>query len=575
MEIQEKIKTQIFGILKEMGISEPKVDLEHPSDMSFGDLSANVAMVYAKELGKNPHQLAEEIASEVRKVLDNDIDKIDVAGVGFINFYLSPAFFARSVSDIYKAKKPFGSNEEGFGERIMIEYTNPNPFKDLHVGHLMTNTIGESLSRLLEYTGATVIRANYQGDVGPHVAKAIWGMRNNIDDRPGEEADLLEKVKFIGDGYVAGNLAYEKEGKEKDEIDLLNREVYEQKDPEIIELYRWGREVSLLYFESIYRKLGTSFDHYFFESQTFSIGMEIVEEGLEKGVFERSDGAVIFRGSEEEGLHTRVFVNSLGLPTYETKDLGLAILKEKTEKDLDRSIVVTSNEQKDYFPVMLKALSYFDPDTANKTSHIYHGTLVTPEGKMSSRKGNVLGGGTILEDIEETAIKKVREGGRLSSEESEKETAERVALSAFRYSVLKQATGRDVIFDMSQALSFEGDSGPYLQYSFTRASSVVERARQQGIEPEVAKESPYLSELERLLYRFPEVVLRSQKEYAPHYIATYLNAIASAFNNFYSQERIADPDDEFSGYKLLLTESFRVAMKNGLYLLGIKTPEKM
>ncbi|MGM0629230.1 MAG: arginine--tRNA ligase [Patescibacteria group bacterium] len=575
MDIKERIKEKVSIALEKVGVEESEVTVEHPTDISFGDYSVNSAMVYAKKLGKNPGELAKEMISEIAKDPDEEIERVEVAGAGFINFYLSSRFFADSLRKIHKETEGFGSNKSRKGERVMIEYTNPNPFKDLHVGHLMTNTIGESLARLLEYTGAEVIRANYQGDVGPHVAKAIWGMKKEIDKRPNEDAPLIDKVKFIGTGYVVANEAYEKNGKEREEIEEINKAVYKGEDPDVMDLYKWGRQISLEYFEGIYRKLGTSFDHYFFESQTFSIGMEMVKEGLERGVFERSDGAVIFRGSEEEGLHTRVFVNSLGLPTYETKDLGLAVLKFQKEKDLDRSVVITSNEQKDYFAVMLKALSYFDTKVANKTAHMYHGTLTTPEGKMSSRKGNVIGGGTLLEDIEEAALEKISEGGRVISEKDRKKVAESVALAAFRYSVLKQAIGRDVVFELSRALSFEGDSGPYLQYALTRASSVSSRAHEVGVELTYLEKSPFNSELEKLLYRFPEAVSRAQREYAPHYVTNYLISVASAFNAFYNEEKIADPADPYAGYKLLITESFRHVMKNGLYLLGIGAPESM
>ena len=576
MEIRIKIEKALIKALNKIGTEDATVSLEHPTEIFRGDYTTNVAMVMANRNDESPRELAEKIVAEMKKEDIKEISKIEVAGPGFINFYLSPRFLAESVFGIFESGERIGSNSQLFGEKLMIEYTNPNPFKDFHIGHLMTNSIGESLARLFEYSGAIVVRANYQGDVGPHVAKALWGMMQNIDKKPSEKTSLIENVRFIGECYVEGNKAYEKGGKNKEEIDKINKSVYERDGVELMELYGWGRAVSLDYFETLYKKLGTSFDHYFFESQTFQKGLDIVEKNLKEGVFENSDGAIIFRGEKyDKKLHTRVFVNSIGLPTYETKDLGLAVLKSEKEEGIDKSIIITGNEQKTYFDVMLKALSLLYPDLAEKTTHIYHGMLITPEGKMSSRKGNVMGGGTLLEDIEKVVLERIKEGGKFTSERQMKETSEKIALSAFRYSVLRQALGKNVVFDIDQALSFEGDSGPYLQYTSTRAKSVSEKARKAGIKPESASESPFVSELERLLYRFPDVVGRAQSEYAPHYVLTYLTSLASSFNGFYAQERISDPKDPNCGYKLLLVESFHKVMTSGLYLLGIEAPEKM
>ncbi len=573
MDIKTKIIKTISTALDERGISVSTVDLEHPSDMTHGDYATNVAMVYGKKEGREPLKLAKEIVDDIEKILDRDIEKVTIAGPGFINFHLSRSFFSGVSSMIKRSGRDFGKNDKLKGKRVMVEYTDPNPFKELHAGHLMSNSVGESVSRLMEFAGAQVIRANYQGDVGPHVAKALWGMIKMKSSLPKEEATLEEKISFIGRAYVEGSTEYEKNEETRKEIDEINKAVYEKSDPELMDLYSWGREISLVHFENIYKKLDTSFDHYFFESETAQKGKEIVKNGLKKGVFEMSDGAVVFKG-EEYGLHTRVFITSLGLPTYEAKDLGLNTLKFEIE-DPDLSIVVTANEQKEYFKVMLKALSLLYPDVVRKTVHVTHGILTTPEGKMSSRLGNVIGGGTLLDDAEEMVLKRTKKGGKFENEEEEKKASAVIALAAVRFAILKQAPGKNVVFDFDRSLSLEGDSGPYLQYSLTRATSVIRLATDLGIEADESGEFFLETELERLIYRFPEVVERAQKEYAPHHIVTYLISLASCFNVFYAEHRIADPDDRYSGYKLLLTESFQTVMKNGLYILGIDAPERM
>lgn len=573
MDIKDRIKDLLFQSLKRLEIEVSEINLEHPVLISHGDYSSNVAMIYAKNENKNPREFAEEIVKEINKNLNEDIEKVETAGSGFINFYLSEKFFSKSILEIYNEGESFGKNDSLKGKKVMVEYTDPNPFKELHAGHLMSNSVGESVSRLMEFTGANVLRANYQGDVGPHVAKAVWGMLKNKKDQPLEDSSLQEKISFIGHSYVEGANAYNNSQKSKDEIDKINRSVYEKNNPEIMSVYSWGRKISLLYFEKIYKKLDTSFDYYFFESETAEKGKKIVNEGLKKGIFEKSEEAVVFKG-EQYGLHTRVFITSLGLPTYETKDLGLNTYKFEKE-NLDMSVVVTANEQTEYFKVMLKALSFLYPEVALKTVHVTHGMLTTPEGKMSSRKGNVIGGGTLFDEAEKLALEKTKKGKKFDSKEEEKEASQIIALSALRFAILRQSPGKNVVFDFDQSLSLEGDSGPYLQYSVTRAISALERAKKLDLNPDISKKIFLNTELERLLYRFPEVVIRAQREFAPHYIINYLITVASSFNYFYSEHRIADENDPTSGYKVILVESFKTVMKNGLYLLGIKIPKKM
>lgn len=270
----------------------------------------------------------------------------------------------------------------------MIEFTDTNPFKEFHIGHLYSNIVGESLSRLLEAQGANVRRVIYQGDVGMHVAKAVWGFMQNLENKSGqdlvlrianlEEKSLHEKIKFLGDAYSYGSRAFEDDSQAAEQIKVLNKKIYD-KDIEVMPAYNVGREWSLKYFETIYARLGTKFDNYYFESEVGPEGSKIVKEYQLKGIFEESDGAIIFPG-EKYGLHNRVFINSLGLPTYEAKELGLAPRKYK-DFSYDMSVIVTGNEINEYFRVLLKALELIYPDIAVKTKHISHGMVRIPEGK--------------------------------------------------------------------------------------------------------------------------------------------------------------------------------------------------
>ncbi len=444
----EKIVTALKRVFQELGISDVEPALEHPAEFSHGDYSTNGALIVAKKRGENPKALAEKIVSALGNIAG--VEKIEVAGAGFINFFLTRDFYSNVLKNI---GIDWGKNDARAGKKVMVEYTDPNPFKEFHIGHLMSNAIGEAISRLVEFSGAEVTRANYQGDVGPHVAKALWGKMQKPD------------VSW-GAAYTFGSDQYETN---KGVIDEINKKVYEKSDPTINALYDAGRKESLEHFEHIYRTLGTTFDFYFFESDTAPTGLTLVHAHPE--VFEESEGAVVFRG-EKVGLHTRVFITSKGLPTYETKDLGLAVLKGEVWP-MDLSITVTASEQEGYFAVMRAALKECAPECAAKITHVTHGMMQLAIGKMSSRKGNVITGESLIEDMRAKALAKM-ENRDLG--EAQQAIADSVAVAAIKYAVLKQNTGKNIIFDPEQSLSFEGDSGPYLQYSHVRALSILRKA---------------------------------------------------------------------------------------------------
>ncbi len=573
--MQEKIENLIRETLKNLNIETKNIVLEHPADLNMGDYSTNVAMSLAKKLKTGPKELAEKIVKKLNKNLPEEILKVKVAGAGFINFYLFREFFVGSVKEILENKN-FGQNNLFKDKKIMVEYTDPNPFKPFHIGHLMSNAIGESISRIIEFSGAKISRANYQGDVGPHVAKAIYGLLKY--GMPDESKTISEKAHYIGELYAKGNDAYEDDEKAKKEIEEINKKIYDRSDKKINEIYDWGRRITLEAFEEIYKILGTNFNYYFFESVMAPIGQKLVNENLGK-VFEKGDeGAIIFQAEKyDPKLHTRVFVTSQGLPTYETKELGLT--KTKFEKEnLDMSVVITAHEQQDYMKVVGKALEIMSPEIARKMKHIVHGMMRLATGKMSSRKGNVIIGESLIFESCDEILKKIED--RDFTEEEKKQISKDVGVSALKYSILKQNIGGNIIYDFEKSISFEGDSGPYLQYSYARANSIIEKAKTENILPgfllndENSDPLP-VGDIEKLLYRFSEVVLRSAEEFEPHYIANYLIDIARAYNTYYGNTKIIDKDDPMSPYKIALTLAFATVMKNGLYLLGIKAPERM
>jgi len=555
--IKAVLEKSVKGALEKLGLPSSEVNFEHPSDLSNGDYSTNIALILATKKEGNTYNLAQKITTHLGVELPSGVEKVQAVRPGFINFYLKEDFFAESLKEA--TKKDFGKTGTLKNKKIILEYTDPNPFKVFHIGHLMTNTIGESLSRLAEFNGGDVKRVNYQGDVGLHIAKAIWGIMNT-----GEE---IKTEEDLGKAYAYGAKNFEENIDVQKEVVETNKKIYSREDKKINDIYERGKKISLQAFEKIYKRLGTEFDKLFFESEVGDYGREIVENNA--NLFQKSGGAVVFKG-ENYGLHTRVFINSDGLPTYEAKELGLAKVKYDYFP-YDESVIVTGNEINDYFKVLFRVmrLVYEKEGLADKTVHIGHGMLRLPEGKMSSRTGDAKPAMELLDEIKNLVLDVMSE----REIENKTKVADMVAVAAFKYSVLKQSISRDIIFDFNKSISFEGDSGPYLQYTAVRAKAVLDIAKSKNLLPEEKQPAGWqTTEIEKLLYRFPETTMRAWEEKAPQLVSTYLIELVGAFNAFYAKERIAE---EGKGYNIYLTEAVKNTLEKGLYLLGIEVPTKM
>lgn len=555
------IRTAIQDTLKELGFAEADFSVEHPSDFAHGDYASNVAMVVAKAAGEAPRQCAERLVAALADQIEY-VDRIEIAGPGFINFFLARDFFVEEITRSRALGENWGRNKTYTGEKVLVEYTSPNLFKPLHIGNLVGNILGESIARLYELGGAEVKRMNYPSDIGLTVAKGVWGLQKTGGNP--------EDINALGVAYRTGNEAYENDETAKQEIEAVNRALYEGSDEDLNELRTRGLATSRTSLNQLCKKLGTQFDAEIFESEAAPVGLEIVQANV-GDVFTESQGAVVYEG-ETVGLHTRVFLNSQGLPTYEAKDIGHFKLKHDTYPDWSESIIVTGNEQTEYFKVVFAAIHDLFPESQERALvHVPTGFLTLTTGKMSSRKGNVLTGESLFAEMEEAARLKAAE----TRTDNLEELTEAVAVAALKYQILKQAIGSNIVFDKEKALSFEGDSGPYLQYTHARIISVLEKAKAAGVTPQsgVGPLTPYV--VEKVLYQFPEVVERALFERAPHQVAHYLTELAGAFNTFYAQEKIADPNDEFAPYKAAVADAVRITLKNGLWVLGIKAPERM
>lgn len=564
----------LFGVDIEPELSRP--------DEQFGDYSTNIAMQIAGHLQQNPREIATKLAEAMK---DIGIVKRppEVAEPGFINFTLTDSHLAEAAWTAIDLPK---TND---GQEILVEFGDPNPFKEMHIGHLYSYIVGDSISKLLESTGATVRRLSYHGDVGLHVAKTMWGILKELEGANLEKLYSISEVgrtDWLAYRYVQGNMKYEESGhagndpQVKLDILAINTMIYQISTPghkggeslglksisdqEIMvsevavkEIYETTRQWSFDYFDLILADLKIHPLKRYLESQSAGTGLELVRQHIGT-VFKESDGAIIYEG-EKIGLHNRVFITSENFPTYETKDLGLAVLKKQDYPHVARSIIITANEQSEYFKVMLAALSEFDKDLADKTTHLAHGFLSLSSGKMSSRTGDVYTAIKLMVDVQ-TLVEKLYPTATIDTE-----------MAAIKYGFLKHRLGTDIVYDVEESVSLEGNSGPYLQYAHARACSILAKAK--GGEIGESNFDAAERSLARKISEYPEVVAKATQELMPHHIAVYLYELAQNFNRFYEKSRIIG--DERQDLRLKLTKTYQTVLSHGLGLLNVTAPEQV
>jgi len=552
----EKIKKSIQTVLQELFNLDGNVDLSVP-DEQFGDVASNVAMQITKQVGSPPREIAEKIAEKLKEL--EFVTEASVAGPGFLNIRLSDDFLLQSL----QADNP----KVLAGKKFLIEYSDPNPFKPLHAGHLYTTLVGDVLARLVENAGAETVRLNFGGDVGMHVGKTMWAIVKHLG---GEDITAVKSLpidslaSWMGDRYVEGNNAFDDESIQA-EIKQVNKRVYQlhadgDHDSDFAQIYWYLRNQSYEFFKKLYSDLQVvAFDRFIPESEVAELGARTVRKHV-GDVFIESDGAIIFDG-ESRGLHTRVFINKEGLPTYEAKDVGLSLTKWQ-DYHFDESIIITANEQAQYMQVVLMAIEQFAPEPAQRTKHLTHGLVKLAGGvKMSSRKGNILSAFDILQSA--------RDAGHASGQAN----AEEVVLSAVKYALLKNRLGGDVVYDPTESVAMEGNSGPYLQYAHARACSILSKAGVVSNELRITKLGAGERTLVRKLAQYSDTVAQATSELAPHVICTYLYELAQEFNRFYEQNKVIG--DAKEAERLVLVQLYAETLKSGLNLLGIHAPEQM
>ena len=577
----QNVKTELASTIKILYGLDFEPDLTPSPENIAADYSSNAPLKLAKTLHKSPIQIAEEISKCMAQTGDMSeedsslrhgatgkektqqiLPQIKISQPGFLNFTLSDEDLNNSIDDFSVNL----SSERFRGQMVICEFSDPNPFKVLHVGHLYTSVVGDSIARLFEYAGAKVIRANFGGDVGLHVAKTLYVLRQKPSDNL--------TIEDIAKCYVKGTALYDDDETAHQEITRLNKEIYKINaenlhDTDLAKLYWQGRELSYDYFKDFYDSIGVKFDKYYPESTVANLGLEKVKQQLTRGVYEYSDGAVIFNG-EKFGLHTRVFINQEGVPTYETKDVGLIFTKWQ-DYHFDKSIVITGSEQLDYMKVVLKSVEQYAPELVERTTHLTHGLVKLPGNvKMSSRKGNFLKAVDVI-DMVKTAL----------HEEYDSDDPI-VSLAATKYAFLKYKMGGNIIFDPKESVKMTGNSGPYLLYSCVRAKKILQKSADKttpsvdNTTQEGGSKATLIPAERNLIKKILEYAMtldEAVSEMAPHKVANYLYELAQSFSRFYEKCPVNGSDREHE--RLRLVTAYLGVMSHGLNILGIEIPEEM
>jgi arginyl-tRNA synthetase len=554
--IGEQLRAVIAQCIHDKYGADVSVELSR-AEPGRGDFTTNVAMKAAGGAKASPHDIAAAITAALSE--ERSVASAEVAGPGFVNIRLHDEALVSALGE------PAPQSYQG--KIIVVEYSDPNPFKVLHAGHLYTSVVGDAIANLVEAAGGQVHRVNYGGDVGLHVGKTMWAM---VQELGGEYPEKLsgiaepERANWMAQCYVAGTTAYEEDETAKTAIIAYNKQVYrlhadDDHDSPFAQLYWTTRQWSYDYFDGFYSLIGTHFEKYYPESTVAARGLMEVRAQVGE-VFAESEGAVVFAG-EAFGLHTRVFITREGLPTYEAKEIGL-VYQKFDDYHFYRSIIITANEQEQYMAVVMKALEQFAPELAQASLHLTHGVVKLAGGvKMSSRAGNFLRAVDVL-DTAQAANKAKNDSGD-----------KQVSLGAVKYAFLKQRMGGDIVYDPDESVSLQGNSGPYLQYAHARACSILAKAGKGG----KISDEPHFDESERALAskltEYQTVLSEATKELKPHLVCTYLYELAQTFNRFYESSKIIG--DERENLRLWLVEQYRDTLSGGLKILNITAPERL
>jgi len=560
------------------------IEVGKTSDSKFGDFTSNIALKISKQVGKNPREIADQLRLHITDSELQDrhqfIEKVDVAGPGFLNFYLKEDYFLENLNTILEQKNDYGKWNIAEG-RVMVEFGQPNTHKAFHVGHLKSAITGLGVVRLFENLGFNVVKANFYGDVGMHVAKCVWGFIQKSKDisfksKIENENDPHLRMKLLDSCYVYASKEFRENPDSEKEIREINKKIYARNDTAILENYLLTLEWSLDHLNSIFAELGVVYDRQYPESEVYPIGIEKVNENLDK-IFIRDKGALILPG-EKYGVDRWVFVTHEGNPTYSAKDYGLAIKKFEEYPDLSISAYTTSVEQIAYFKGVFKAIELSDTRFIGKLLHIPFGWMLREDKKkFSSRLGQTIKGIDVLNESKDYSLKKISKNKSYKKEEAE-DIARKISIAGLKFLILSHELHRDLTYNPEDFLNPEGFSGPYVLYAYVRARSILREASYSSKTP-FSNLNTQLNDDEltllKLISQFPLTTLNAGKTLSPHLIANYIFELAQEFNKFYKNNKVIVEDENVKNFRLALTEAVSIVLANGLYLLGIETIEKM
>ncbi len=511
---------------------------------------------------------------------------------GFLNLVVAQPYWKEFLDDDLQSGS-FGTTQAGSeSPLVMIEFSSPNTNKPLHLGHIRNNLLGHSISRILESTGNRVQKVNLVNDRGIHICKSMlaWKKEGNGEDpeSTGKKGDHL-----VGDYYVRFDQMYKSEvqelvdqGKSREEAEagapvlaeareMLRR--WEADDPEVRTL--WNTMNGWVYdgFEITYRRLGISFDKTYYESDTYKMGRELVLKGLEDGILYKKEDGSVWANLEEEGLDHKLLLRSDGTSVYMTQDVGTAHQRYE-ESGFNSHIYVVGNEQNYHFQVLAMVLKKLGYQWADKLYHLSYGMVELPEGKMKSREGTVVDADNLMDEMEATARQMSEELGKLGDygEEEKDRIYRQVGMGALKYFILKVDPKKNMTFDPAESVDFNGNTGPFIQYTYARIKSVIRKGESIEKVTGACKMNEKEIGLVRMMYEYPDILKEASRTLNPSLVANFLYELAKEFNQFYHDHSIlsADSSDQVS-LRLLLVEAIGRIIENGMELLGIEVPVRM
>lgn len=535
--------------------------IEIPPSDEMGDF-AFPCFSLSRIFRKNPSIIASELSSSIP--LTAEIDKITALS-GYLNFFINKKFLAQRVLTNAKSDS-FGKQNRG--QRIVIEFSSPNSNKPLHLGHLRNMSIGDSISRISKFCGNKVTRTSINNDRGVHICKSMLAYHtygNGVTpEQIGKKSD-----HFVGDYYVL----FSKKAAEDDSWNQKAQELlrkWEAGDPGTVELWKKMNFWAFDGFKKTYELFGISFEKEYFESQIYKSGKEIVNEGLQRGIFSRRDDGAVIVDLQNEKLGEKVLLRPDGTSVYIVQDLYLAILKDK-EYSYDQSIYVVGNEQEYHFKVLISIFRKLGYSIADKMKHLSYGMVELPEGKMKSREGTVVDADDLIAETQELAVNELKERYTLTEDEMADRSL-KIALSAIKYQLLKIDITKTMLFDPKKAISFEGDTGPYLLYSYARAASILRKAGETET-PQIHDLNESEIKLIKKINIFPEAVSGAADKLSPSIIANYAFELSQIFNEFYHSCQVIGSDTQ--AFRIELVKSFKSVLKSCMWMLGIEEIEEM